>query len=149
MKKIILYLIMGTSILGAQLVDGHYFVQGEKYHYGWSSTASITVEDGDIVEITTDKVNKEGDLVSKDKEYNEKMLAKTGVTFEEFSAEEPKKLMAVLKGKRGLAEKSDFHLPEIDIMAGATSSSKKFKKMMEFLVEKAESGEAGKHTMKL
>ncbi|MCS5420473.1 MULTISPECIES: FMN-binding protein [Psychrilyobacter] len=145
MKKIILYLVMGTTILGAQLVDGYYSVQGEKYHYGWLSTASITVEDGEIVEITTNKVNKEGDLVTEDAEYNKKMLAKSGVTFKEFSVEGPKNLMAVLKGNRDTA----FHLPEIDIVAGATSSSKKFKKMMEFLVEKAESGEAGKYRMKL
>jgi major membrane immunogen (membrane-anchored lipoprotein) len=153
MKKIILYLVMGTTILGAQLMDGYYFVQGEKYYYGWSSTASITVEDGEIVEITTNKMNKNGDLVTGDVEYNEKMLAKTGITFEEFSVEGPKNLMAVLKGNGDMAETSadnnDFHLPEIDTIAGATSSSKKFKKMMEFLVKKAEYGKTGNHRMKL
>jgi major membrane immunogen (membrane-anchored lipoprotein) len=153
MKKIILYLVMATTILGAQLVDGHYFVQGEKYYYGWSSTAGITVEDGEIVKVTTNKVNKEGKLVTEDKEYNEKMLAKTGVTFKEFSVEVPQNLMAVLKGNRGTAkpsiENDDFYLPEIDIIAGATSSSKKFKKMTEFLVKKAKSGKTGNYRMKL
>ena len=46
-------------------------------------------------------------------------------------------------------EKEEFKMPEIDIVAGATSSSKKFKKMMKFLVEKAESGEVGDYRMKL
>ncbi|MGB6128988.1 MAG: hypothetical protein WBG30_09580 [Psychrilyobacter sp.] len=48
-----------------------------------------------------------------------------------------------------MQRKGDFQLPEIDIVAGATSSSKSFGKMMEFLVEKAESGEVGDHRMKL
>lgn len=153
MKKIILYLVMATTILGAQLMDGHYFVQEEKSYYGWSSTAGITVEGGEIVDITTNKVNKEGKLVTEDKEYNEKMLAKTGVTFKEFSVEVPQKFMNALKKRDEMAgesvETDDFYLPEIDIIAGATSSGKKFRKMMRFLVKKAEFGKTGNHSIKL
>lgn len=63
MKKIILFLILATSILGTQLEDGQSFVQQDKYSYGWDSTAGIRVEAGKIVEVTTNKVNKMGKLV--------------------------------------------------------------------------------------
>ncbi len=153
MKKIILYLIMATSILGAQLVDGEYSVQQEGYPRGWASTARIRIEDGKIVEITTNKMDIDGELVSEDVEYNEKMLAKKGTNPKEYSVVLPQNLMESLKRSHVMTgesvKKDDFHLPEIDIIAGATSSSKKFKKMMEFLVEKAESGETGNHRMKL
>ncbi|WP_028856690.1 FMN-binding protein [Psychrilyobacter atlanticus] len=147
MKKIILYLIMATSILGAQLMDGEYFVQQDEYPHGWASTAGIRVEDGKIVEVTTDKVNKAGKLVSQDVKYNEKMRAKSGTDPKEYSVVLTENFMEGLEKKS--IGKDDFQMPEIDIVAGATSSSKKFKKMMEFLVEKAESGKTGDHRMKL
>ncbi len=151
MKKIILYLIMATSILGAQLMDGQYFVQQDSYPYGWASTAGIRVEDGKIVEVTTDKVNKAGELVSENTEYNKKMKDKSGINPKEYMVLLTENFMEEQKkNKTGKSvEKKDFHMPQIDIIAGATSSSKKFKKMMEFLVEKAESGEVGNHRMKL
>ncbi|OQY42973.1 MAG: hypothetical protein B6227_00185 [Fusobacteriia bacterium 4572_74] len=143
MKKVILYLIMATSILGAQLKDGKYFVQGKKYYYGWSSTASIIVEDGEIVEVTTDKVNKAGELVNENEEYNKKMLAKSGTN--------PKKYSVVLieNFMKELKKNNDFQMPKIDIIAGATDSSKKFRKMMEFLVKKAKHGKTGDYRMEL
>ena len=144
---------MATSILGAELMDGEYSVQQEGYPHGWASTASIKIEDGKIIEVTTNKVDIDGELVSEDVEYNEKMMAKKGTNPKEYSVVLPKNLMNSLKERDGMAGNSmksvDFHLPEIDIIAGATSSSKKFKKMMEFLVEKAESGKTGNHKMKL
>ena len=147
MKKIILFLIMATSILGAQLKDGEYFVKQDSYPHGWASTAGIRVEEGKIVKVTTDKVNKAGELVSEDVEYNNKMRAKSGTDPKEYSVVLIENFMENLKKKS--TGKDDFQMPEIDIVAGATSSSKKFKKMMEFLVEKAESGKTGDHRMKL
>ncbi|UUV19507.1 FMN-binding protein [Fusobacteria bacterium ZRK30] len=149
MKKIILYLIMATSILGAQLIDGEYFVQQDEYPHGWASTAGIRVEDGKIVEVRTDKVNKAGELVSENVEYSKRMRAKSGTDPKEYSVVLTENFMKELKKNDGMKRKDDFRMPEIDIVAGATSSSKKFKKMMEFLVEKAESGEVGDHRMKL
>ena len=147
MKKIILYLIMATSILGAQLKDGEYFVKQDSYPHGWASTAGIRVEDGKIVEVTTDKVNKAGKLVSQDVEYNEKMKAKSGTDPKEYSVILAENFIEGLEKKS--TGKDEFKMPEIDIVAGATSSSKKFEKMMEFLVKKAESGKTGDHRMKL
>ena len=143
MKKIILYLIMGTSILGAQLMDGEYFVQGNKYYYGWTHTASITVVDKKIVKVTINKINKKGELATENKEYNEKMLVKSGITAKEYSVKLSKNFIKSLK------KSDDFHMPEIDIIAGATDSSINFRKMTKFLVKKAESGKTGYYKMKL
>jgi len=148
MKKIILYLIMATSILGAQLKDGRYFVQEKGYSYGWASTASIEIDGGKIVEVTTDKVNKKGELASKNDGYNKRMLAKKGTNPEKFSVILPENFIKGLKKDYYLKE-VDFEMPKIDIIAGATDSSESFKKMMEFLVEKAESGETGNYKIKL
>jgi major membrane immunogen (membrane-anchored lipoprotein) len=127
MKKIILYLIMATSILGAQLVDGYYVAQEAEYYW-----------DG---------------YVSEDKKYNEQMLAETGTNMKMFSVEAPQNFMDSLKERDGAGgasmENVDFQLPYIDTIAGATSASKKFRKMMKFLVKKAESGKTGKHKIKL
>lgn len=147
MKKVILFLIMATSILGAQLKDGEYFVKQDSYPHGWASTAAIRVEDGKIVEVTTDKVNKAGELVSENKEYNKRMRAKSGTDPKEYSVVLTENFMKNME--KNYTGKGGFKMPEIDIVAGATSSSKKFKKMMEFLVEKAESGKTGDHRMKL
>lgn len=128
-------------------MDGEYFVQQDSYPHGWASTAGIRVEDGKIVKVTTDKVNKAGELVSQDVEYNKKMRAKSGTDPKEYSVILIENFMGNLEKES--TGKDDFQMPEIDIVAGATSSSKKFKKMMEFLVEKAESGKTGDHRMKL
>ncbi len=148
MKKIILYLIMATSILGAQLKDGKYFVQEKEYSYGWASTASMEIEKGKIVKITTDKVNKKGELASKNDWYNKEMFAKNKTNPKEFSIILPKNFIKGLKKDYELKE-VDFEMPKIDIIAGATDSSKSFKKMMEFLVEKAKVGTTGKYKIKL
>ena len=148
MKKIILYLIMATSILGAQLKDGKYFVQEKGYSYGWASTASMEIEKGKIVKITTDKVNKKGELASKNDWYNKEMFAKNKTNPKEFSTILPKNFIKGLKKDYELKE-VDFEMPKIDIIAGATDSSKSFKKMMEFLVEKSKAGTTGKYKIKL
>ena len=149
MKKIILYLIMATSILGAQLVDGYYVAQESEYYAdGYAAITSIRVRNGEIVEVTSDLVDRKGNLVSEDKKYNDEMRAVTGTDMKEFSVKVPQNFMDSLK-ERDAMENIDFQLPYIDTMAGATSSSKKFKKMMKFLVKKAESGKTGKHKIKL
>lgn len=148
MKKIILYLIMATSILGVQLKDGRYFVQEKEYIYGWASTASMEIEEGKIVKITTDKVNKKGELASKNDWYNKEMFAKNKTNPKEFSIILPKNFIKGLKKDYELKE-VDFEMPKIDIIAGATDSSKSFKKMMEFLVEKSKAGTTGKYKIKL
>ena len=154
MKKIILYLIMATSILGAQLMDGEYIAQETEYYWdGYAAITSIRVEDGKIVEVVADLVDRKGNLVSEDKKYNEQMLAETGTDFRKFSVEVPQNFMNSLKEREAVTgdsmENVDFQMPYIDTIAGATSSSKKFKKMMKFLVKKAESGDTGKHKIKL
>ncbi len=154
MKKIILYLIMATSILGAQLMDGYYVAQEAEYYWdGYAAITSIRVKNGEIVEVVADLVDKNGNLVSEDKKYNDQMLAETGTDFRKFSVEVPQNFLNSLKERDGVAgasmENVDFQLPYIDTVAGATGSSKKFRKMMKFLVKKAESGETGKHKIKL
>lgn len=154
MKKIILYLIMATSILGAQLMDGYYVAQEAKYYAdGYAAITSIKVKNGEIVEVVADLVDRKGNFVSGDKKYNEEMKAVTGTDMKEFSIIVPQNFMNSLKEREAMAEGSmenvDFQLPYIDTIAGATSSSKKFKKMMKFLVKKAESGDTGKHKIKL
>ena len=148
MKKIILYLVMVTSILGAQLKDGKYSVQEKGYSYGWASTASLEIEGGKIVEVRTNKVNKKDDLASENDWYNKKMLAKNGINPKGFSVVLPKNFIKGLKKDYDLKD-VDFEMPEIDIIAGATGSSESFGKMMEFLIKKAESGETGNYRMKL
>lgn len=146
MKKVILYLIVATSVLGSQLIDGQYSVQQDGYYYGWASTTSLKVEDGKIIDVKTNKVNKVGELVSEDKKYNEKMLVKSGTNPKEYLTLLTENFM---KNYNMIETKDKFQMPKVDIIAGATNSSKNFKKMMEFLVEKAKKGETGDYKIKL
>lgn len=145
---------MATSILGVQLVDGYYVAQEAEYYWdGYASITSIRVKNGEIVEVVADLVDKKGNLASKDKKYNEQMLDVTGTNFRKFSVEVPQNFMDSLEERGGTAgtsmETVDFQLPYIDIVAGATTASEKFKKMMKFLVKKAESGETGKYKINI
>ena len=102
MKKIILYLIMATSILGAELMDGYYVVQGEKYYWdGYAQITSIRVKNEEIVEVVADMIDKNGNLASGDKKYNDEMLAAVGTDFRKFSIEVPQDFMNSLEERDG------------------------------------------------
>ena len=120
MKKMILYLIMATSILGAQFTDGYYVVQGDEYYWdGYAPITSIRVKNEEIVEVVADMVDKNGNLVSKDKKYNDDMLAAVGTDFRKFSIEVPQDFMNVLKERDTVGgasmENVDFQMPYIDL----------------------------------
>jgi len=137
MKKLLIaFAIMSVVAAGAELKDGRYSVKTDKSIWFWYPKTEIVVKDGQVVEATHDRVKKDGRLASQDDWYNKKMLKKTGSNPEQYSKEIPENYF-----------KANKNLDEIDNVAGATESVVHFKKQMNFLLKKAETGETGEFLM--
>lgn len=136
MKKLLIFAALSVVAIGAQLNDGNYSVQSDKSIWFWYPKTTITVVGGDIVDVSHDRVKKDGRLASEDEGYNNRMLKKNGTNPQIYSKDIPKNYF-----------KADGDLANIDNVAGATDSVTHFKKQMEFLMEKAKNGETGEFTM--
>jgi len=139
MKKVILYLMLATTLLAGELVDGKYSVT-EKVLFGkkWRRVLSIDVKNHEIANISYDKITKKGEKVSENpKELKKIMKEADGINpYEEL----PKRYMK----KR--EKNSNPNLDNVDTIAGASVSTSKFNKMMLFLIKKAEKGETGEYS---
>ena len=139
MKKLILitfFLTLSLCALGA-FKDGNYNAEEEKYNwFGWKGYLKITVKNGTISEVEYDHKNKDGNLQSTDKKYNESMYKSKKTDPKTFT----------LKLEQELLEKQSAQ--NIDAIAGATQSKEKFVQLAQLLLEKAEKGEAGDYVMK-
>ena len=139
MKKIILYLMLITTIFARELVDGKYSVT-EKVLVGkkWRSIVTLEVKEHKIANINYDKVTKEGKkLTENQKELQKIIRGADGINpYEEL----PKRYMK----KR--EKNSNPNLDNVDTIAGASVSTSKFNKMMLFLIKKAEKGETGEYS---
>jgi major membrane immunogen (membrane-anchored lipoprotein) len=93
--------------------------------YGWKPEISITYTDGKISEVVFEEVNKDGAKKRDDAGYNEPFKAKSGVTVGEVADQ----LAAAL------VEKQDPNA--VDAVAGATTSSDKFKELAVKAIESA------------
>lgn len=110
-----------------KLQDGEYTAVSNVDKYGWSLKHTIVVKDGKIESSSMDYVNDKGDKKSDDAQYNEKMKAASGVSGKE----------AMMKLDEALVKAQSA---EVDVVTGATSTSKKFKLSATALLKAATEG---------
>lgn len=136
MKVIIIYFTLITTIFAIKLTDGNYsvvenVVKGKK----WRTKVEIRVKNNKIDWVDIDMVTKDGKLISQDKKDLQVVLKDTrGVN---PYAELPKEYMKKLKKTK------NYKMSRVDTIAGATSVSSKFNKMIMFLLKKSEDGKIG------
>ncbi|MGB6128987.1 MAG: FMN-binding protein [Psychrilyobacter sp.] len=136
MKVIIIYFTLITSIFAIKLTDGNYsvvenVVKGKK----WRTKVEIRVKNNKIDWVDIDMVTKDGKLISQDKKDLQIVLKDTrGVN---PYVELPKEYMKKLKKTK------NYKMSKVDTIAGATSVSNKFNKMIMFLMKKSEEGKIG------
>lgn len=127
-----MFVIMSFAVLGAYK-DGVYYVAADKPTFGWKPFTQVTVKDGKISDIIFDRLNKKGELASKNSGYNKGMKKSVGTNPSEYSVNMPKNFF-----------ETNQNFDKMDGFAGATDSLREFKIMTKFLLEKAEKGETGK-----
>lgn len=123
--------------------DGVYEARLPEYEYGWKEYGKITVADGYITDVEFDALNEAGQKKTADTAYRDNMAA--GNTANGFPATYPEKaygeLIASFRAKEYDAEK-------IDGVAGATTSSENFKKIMSQLMDFVKTGQPGVMTLR-
>lgn len=133
--KLVMFILISLSVFATGLKDGRYWVEEKEYSRGWKSFTAITVQNGKVVSVKHDKINPKDEYVTEDKAYNANMKRGVGTNPIEFTKALESDFMA----------KQDIE--KVDIVAGATANSNIFKDQMRFLLEKAKTGETGKHIL--
>jgi len=119
----------GVDVLSAYK-DGTYRAETPVDSHGWTEFVEVTVADGTITEIVFDAVNGEGGYKSKDAAYKESMTAYGGTTYpEKFYPEIVDNFI-----------NSGFVANDMEVVAGATTSSESFKKLIVAALESAAAG---------
>lgn len=104
--------------------DGTYKASDDYDKYGWKAEISITYENGKIVNVVFNEVDKDGRNKNEDKEYAEKMKKASGIT--------PKDVQVKLE--KELISKQD--IDKVDVVTGATYTSERFKKLAKKAMDK-------------
>lgn len=112
------------------LQDGNYTAQMSEYSHGWREYVTITVKNGEIVSTEYNAENASGFIKSWDSAYMNNMKSKMGTYPNEYT----RYYAAQLTGQKSA--------PEIELLAGATSSGGNFKKLALAVVEQAEKGDS-------
>lgn len=100
--------------------DGLFKAEGEFDERGWKAYVAVIVEDGKITNAYYDEVNKDtGKLKSFDQEYLSNWKEKNGTNLKEAR---PKLIESLISSQKPA---------EVDAVSGATSTSTKFKELME------------------
>ena len=133
LSLILVSLMLATALVGCGdgggYKDGTYKATYDDFdEHGWKAYVDISITDGEISDVDFDYVNEEGDLKSKDEEYNTLMKEKSGSSPEEFSPALEQQLIEKLNVK------------EIDNITGATHSVENFKKLADAALKNAKSG---------
>lgn len=133
LSLILVSLMLATALVGCGdgggYKDGTYKATYDDFdEHGWKAYVDISITDGEISDVDFDYVNEEGDLKSKDEEYNTLMKEKSGSSPEEFSPALEQQLI----------EKQN--VKEIDNITGATHSVENFKKLADAALKNAKSG---------
>ena len=142
MKKIISLALAGALAVGAftacsteqlntALVDGTYRAEFKDFdRFGWKDFVEVTVADGELSEVVYDSVNEDGTkLKSEDESYKAEMESIVGT----YPAKYNKDLINqfIESGK----------VTSVDIVAGATESTGKFKTLIVAAMKNATSGD--------
>ena len=131
MKKLLVLLVFSLMNLVSfsAMKDGIYYVE-KSYDNEWKSFVKVIVKNDKIIGAQYDRKNSEGVLLSLDQKENDKAKAKYGLSFRETSF-----LLT-----RGLVSAQKVEPNEI---VKDSSSLDEFTKMVDYLIEKANSGEDG------
>ena len=131
MKKLLVLLVSSLMNLVSfsAMKDGIYYVE-KSYDNEWKSFVKITVKNDKIIGAQYDRKNSEGVLLSLDQKENDKAKAKYGSSFREMSFLLTRGLVSVQKVEPNETVKD-------------SSSFDEFTKMVDYLIEKANSGEDG------
>ena len=142
MKKIISLALAGALAVGAftgcsteqlntALTDGTYRAEFKDFdRFGWKDFVEVTVADGELSEVVYDSVNEDGTkLKSEDESYKAEMESIVGT----YPAKYNKDLINqfIESGK----------VTSVDIVAGATESTGKFKTLIVAAMQNATSGD--------
>ncbi|WP_169338258.1 FMN-binding protein [Paenibacillus sanguinis] len=119
--------------------DGTYNVAAEAFDdHGWKPQLELVIKDHKIESVNFDYTNEEGKLKTEDEGYKAAMEPKSGTYPAKYTEELEKALI----------EKQ--LVGDVDVIAGATTSSNNFKALVEYaLDEMAEVGDTSAHTIKL
>ena len=141
MKKIISLALAGALAVGAftgcsteqlntALTDGTYRAEFKDFdRFGWKDFVEVTISDGELSEVVYDSVNEDGTkLKSEDESYKAEMESIVGT----YPAKYNKDLINqfIESGK----------VTSVDIVAGATESTGKFKTLIVAAMQNATSG---------
>ena len=131
MKKLLVLLVFSLMNLVSfsAMKDGIYYVE-KSYDNEWKSFVKITVKNDKIIGAQYDRKNSDGVLLSLDQKENDKAKAKYGSSFRETSFLLTRGLVSAQKVEPNETVKDSSSLDE-------------FTKMVDYLIEKANSGEDG------
>ena len=110
--------------------DGSYTAQMAEYSHGWREYVTVTVKNGKIVSTEYNAENASGFIKSWDNIYMNEMKTVTGTYPNEYT----RYYAAQLNGQE--------EAPEIDALAGASSSGGNFRKLSQAVVEQALKGDS-------
>jgi major membrane immunogen (membrane-anchored lipoprotein) len=131
MKKLLVLLVFSLMNLVSfsAMKDGIYYVE-KSYDNEWKSFVKVIVKNDKIIGAQYDRKNSEGVLLSLDQKENDKAKAKYGSSFRETSFLLTRGLVSAQKVEPNETVKDSSSLDE-------------FTKMVDYLIEKANSGEDG------
>ncbi|RRK11735.1 FMN-binding protein [Lactiplantibacillus garii] len=118
---------------GSKMKAGTYKLEEENYSYGYRTKMSITVNSkGKITKSSYDQVNKKGKSKVDDTSYNKQMKKGSGTN--------PKAYIPKLN-KALTTSAATGNVGSIDVVTGATESSKTFQNYTQQLVQAAQAGD--------
>ena len=129
---LLLVLMLSLTACGEQsgLQDGYYTAQASEFSHGWKEYITIMVKGGSIVSVEYNAENASGFIKSWDNIYMNEMKTVTGTYPNEYT----RYYAAQLNGQE--------EAPEIDALAGASSSGGNFRKLSQAVVEQAVKGDS-------
>lgn len=134
MAGIILVLALALTGCGPDqqtgMQDGSYTAQMSDYSNGWREYVTITVKNGEIVTAEYNAENASGFIKSWDNAYMNNMKSVSGTYPNEYT----RYYAAQLTGQT--------EAPEIELLAGATSSGTNFQKLSQAVVGQAMKGDS-------
>ncbi len=133
-----------TTLVVNKYADGEYKVMSADYHYGWKDFVVAEVKDGVLTVKQYDAINQEDPtkLKSQDEEYKTNMIA--GNKKNNLPETYPEKYSAELVAAFTAA---DGDLSKVETVAGATTATESFKKLMTAVLKNAENGVTGEYTL--
>lgn len=111
------------------LLDGCYTAQMSEMSFGWQEYVVITVKNGEIVATEFNAENPSGFIKSWDNAYMNNMKPVSGTYPNEYT----RYYAAQLTGRQ--------EVPEVELLAGATSSGSNFQRLAQAAVEQAVKGD--------